>query len=353
MRDRIDARSPVPLYWQVAEALRYQVATGELTPGARLPSLREAAAAWGINMHTVRRAYGELAELGIVDVRPRSCTVVLERPDGWGGSGLAPASHPSDGARGGNASRRDAGSTPGLPTETAGLEAWLRDIARRGRERWGLGPGELGAALADLPRAAPAGEPVYVVECSESQAADLARQLGDRWRVSAEPWSLGRESEPPEDGFLVGTYFHYNDIRVRWPRHLPRVRFVATRPDPAVRERLEALRGEREEPLCVTLWERDETMGRNIAADLLRLLPEERFAVRHRVGAPGAVPDSPGGAVLFSPRTWAELPEGARRRGGFIEVRYVFEPGDLDGVARELGWEPRLESRPEPGAEPR
>lgn len=308
MRERLDLDSPVPLYWQVAEALRYRVATGELTPGDRLPSLREAAEAWGINMHTVRRAYGELADLGIVDVRPRSGTVVLERPDGRGGSGM---------------------------------EAWLREVARRGRERWGLGPGELGAALAELPRPDGASEPVFVVECSESQSVDLARQLGDRWRVSAEAWSLDREGEPPEDAFLVGTYFHYNDIRIRWPRRLSRVRFVATRPDPAVRERLEALRGDREEPLSVILWERDETMGRNIAADLVRLLPEERFAVRHRVGAAGAVPDSPGGAVLFSPRTWAELPEDARNRCGFMEMRYVFEPEDLDGVARELGWEPR------------
>lgn len=340
MRERFDPDSPIPLYWQVAEALRYRVATGELTPGERLPSLREAAEAWGINMHTVRRAYGELAERGIVDVRPKSGTVVLERPDGWGGSGPAPGFSRSDVARGSDAARGAGVAPPDLPTETGGLEAWLRDVALRGRERWGLGPGALAAALADLPRRGAAGEPVYVVECSESQAVDLAHQLGDRWRVSAEAWSLGREGDPPEDAFLVGTYFHYNDIRVRWPRRLPRVRFVATRPDPAVRERLEVLRGDGEEPLSVTLWERDETMGLNIAADLLRILPEEEFSIRHGTGPPDAVPES-AGPVLFSPRSWAEVPEEFRSRKDFMEVRYVFEPGGLDEVARELRWERR------------
>ncbi len=340
MRKRLDSDSPIPLYWQVAEALRYRVATGELTPGERLPSLREAAEAWGINMHTVRRAYAELAGLGIVEVRARSGTVVLKQPDGRGGPGPAPVSPRSDGARWGDATPRDGGATPGLPTETAGLEAWLREVARRGREGWGLGPGELGAALADLPRPAAAGEPVYVVECSESQSADLARQLRSRWRVSAEAWSLGREGEPPEDAFLVGTYFHYNDIRVRWPRRFPDVRFVATRPEPTLLGRLEGLRDEGDLPVPVLLWERDEAMARNIAADLLRILPEEAFTIRHAIGPPDSVPDSPG-PVLFSPRSWAEVPEELRSRKDFMEVRYVFEPSGLDGVARELGWERR------------
>jgi hypothetical protein len=332
MRDRLDPESPVPLYWQVAEALRYRVATGELAPGERLPSLREAAAAWGINMHTVRRAYRTLAHAGIVRVRPRSGAVVLGRPDATEGAAPVPA-----GPGRASLDERRAGSR----VREEALEGWLREVVRQGSERWGLGPRELGAALADLPLSRHRTTPVYVVECSESQAADLARQLSDRWRVAAEPWSLERDGEPPADAVLVGTYFHYNDIRVRWPKRFPRVRFVATRPDDGIRERLEAFRGAGDEPLPVVLWERDEAMARNIAADLVRILPEDRFAVQPRVGAPDSVPDSPTGPVLFSPRTWARLPEDARCREDLFEVRYVFERADVERVARELGWEDR------------
>lgn len=311
MRNRLDPASPVPLYWQVAEALRYRVATGELTPGERLPSLRDAAGAWGINMHTVRRAYGELAELGIVEVRPRSGTVVLERSDG----------------------RTD--------FDGASLESWLREVVHHASGRWGLGPGELRAALADLPRQARAGSRVFVLECSESQSADLARQLADRWRVEAEPWSLGQDGEPDADAVLVGTYFHYNDVRVRWPHRFPDVRFVAIRPDPSIRDRLEGFRDGGGEILSVVLRERDEAMARNIAADLHRILPKTDFRVRHEIGSPSTAPDGAPGPVLFSPRTWAELPEDVRLRDEFMEVRYVFEERDIEGVARELKWERR------------
>lgn len=346
MRERLDPTSPIPLYWQVAEALRYRVATGELTPGERLPSLRDAAKEWGINMHTVRRAYSKLAEGGIVRVRPRSGTVVLEPPDGPGGAAPVDSRHDAG-------SRRPGWATPpgvdwasgdhsnAAPDDDREFDAWLREVARRGKERWGLGAGELGAALAEIPSTEPDGARVLVVECSESQSTDLARQLSDRWRVTAEPWSLEREGDPPDEAVLLGTYFHYNDLRVRWPRRFPAVRFVATRPDDRIRERLEALRRGRDEhgPLAVVLWEWDETMARNIAADLVRILPEDEFTVRQEVVAPESVGNLPPGPALFSPRAWAALPKDARRRGDFMEVRYVFDRGELDRVARHLGWE--------------
>lgn len=332
MRARLDPESPIPLYWQVAEALRYQVATGELTPGQRLPSLRDAARAWGVNMHTVRRAYAKLAEGGIVQVRARSGTVVLKPPNGGDPTTLAPS--------GSGPGATDARSEEGRGRGDE-LEAWLREVARHGRVRWGLGPREIAATLADLPNPGHHDDPVFVVECSESQSEDLARQLTDRWKVMARPWSLEREGEPPDDAVLVGTYFHYNDFRVRWPRRFPRVRFVATRPDYAIRERLEAFRGDGDGPLTIALWERDEAMARNIAADLVRVLPEDEFVLRQQVGVPEGVDDLPLGPALFSPRTWARLPQSARRRRDFMEVRYVFDPSDLDRLARDLGWEER------------
>src|SRR5215470_1291499 len=72
-----DPASPVPLYHQIAEALRYRIATGALTPGTTLPALREAAARWNVNLHTVRQAYRQLEQAGLVSTVPPRGSVVL------------------------------------------------------------------------------------------------------------------------------------------------------------------------------------------------------------------------------------------------------------------------------------
>jgi DNA-binding transcriptional regulator YhcF (GntR family) len=50
----------------------YQIATGKWPPGQRLPSVREAERAWGVDRRTVLEAYQRLAELGLVVCAPRS-----------------------------------------------------------------------------------------------------------------------------------------------------------------------------------------------------------------------------------------------------------------------------------------
>src|SRR3954466_250543 len=77
MARRLDAASPIPLYHQLAEAIRADVAAGALAPGELLPPLRQAAEEWGVNLHTVRHAYQELADSGLVrTTAPRGTMVV-------------------------------------------------------------------------------------------------------------------------------------------------------------------------------------------------------------------------------------------------------------------------------------
>ena len=64
MKLRLDRASPVPLYCQLAESLRWQISTGALAPGQRLPALRAAAAELGVNLHTVRAAYERAGAAG-------------------------------------------------------------------------------------------------------------------------------------------------------------------------------------------------------------------------------------------------------------------------------------------------
>ncbi len=57
---------PRPLYKQLVEQLKRQILEGVLEPGEVLPSAKEVAASLGINAHTVRRAYVELQQAGLV-----------------------------------------------------------------------------------------------------------------------------------------------------------------------------------------------------------------------------------------------------------------------------------------------
>ena len=64
------------LYWQLA----YQVDTGRLHPGARLPTVRELGAVLRVNPNTVRAVYRRLAEAGYVVSRHGAGTRVAARP---------------------------------------------------------------------------------------------------------------------------------------------------------------------------------------------------------------------------------------------------------------------------------
>lgn len=76
---RLDRRSPTPLYHQLALALRWEIGLGRVPADAPLPAARAAAKLFGLNFHTVRRAYAELARLGVVDSARRRGTRVRAR----------------------------------------------------------------------------------------------------------------------------------------------------------------------------------------------------------------------------------------------------------------------------------
>ena len=63
---QIDPGSHVPIYLQIAEAIRAAVAAGVYRPGEVLPSLRAMATEVHVNPNTVQRAYDELERAGLV-----------------------------------------------------------------------------------------------------------------------------------------------------------------------------------------------------------------------------------------------------------------------------------------------
>lgn len=66
---RIDPDSTRPLFEQIAASVRGDVLAGRLRPGDRLPAARELADAVDVNVHTALRAYQELRDEGLIDLR--------------------------------------------------------------------------------------------------------------------------------------------------------------------------------------------------------------------------------------------------------------------------------------------
>lgn len=63
---KIDLRSHIPIYLQIAEGVRAAVAAGLYRPGEALPSLRALAIDIQVNPNTVQRAYDQLEREGVV-----------------------------------------------------------------------------------------------------------------------------------------------------------------------------------------------------------------------------------------------------------------------------------------------
>jgi GntR family transcriptional regulator len=78
MFDNIDSRSPTPLYAQIATRVRVAIASGELTTGEALPSVRSLAAQLRVNPATVVQAYRDLETEGLVSTRHGAGTFVQE-----------------------------------------------------------------------------------------------------------------------------------------------------------------------------------------------------------------------------------------------------------------------------------
>lgn len=72
----LDYRDTRPIYVQIQDGIKEQIATGVLLPGDKLPSVRELAASLAINPNTIQRAY-KLLELDgwIATIPGKGCFV--------------------------------------------------------------------------------------------------------------------------------------------------------------------------------------------------------------------------------------------------------------------------------------
>ena len=63
----IDPRNPKPLHEQIVESVMEQISLGLLSPGDKLPSVREMAQSMRIAPNTIQRAYKDLETGGAIN----------------------------------------------------------------------------------------------------------------------------------------------------------------------------------------------------------------------------------------------------------------------------------------------
>ena len=75
---RLDPALATPIYAQIVEQVRFQIARGTLQPGDELPSVRALSGRHLINPNTVARAYTILEQAGLVTTKTGSGTFVSD-----------------------------------------------------------------------------------------------------------------------------------------------------------------------------------------------------------------------------------------------------------------------------------
>lgn len=73
---KVDHAGDAPLYAQIVAELRSAIARGDFAESERLPAARTLAEGLGVNMHTVLKAYAQLKDEGLVQMRPGTGAVV-------------------------------------------------------------------------------------------------------------------------------------------------------------------------------------------------------------------------------------------------------------------------------------
>jgi len=73
---RIEPSSSVPIYRQIIDQIKYQVVTGVLKEGDKVPSVRELAARLAVNQNTILKVYNELCRQNVLKIERGDGTYV-------------------------------------------------------------------------------------------------------------------------------------------------------------------------------------------------------------------------------------------------------------------------------------
>jgi len=80
MAFQLNPNSGVPIYRQIQDQIRFGIASGLLTAGQQLPTVRSLAVELSVNPNTVIKAYSELEREGILTTEQGTGTFVAPQP---------------------------------------------------------------------------------------------------------------------------------------------------------------------------------------------------------------------------------------------------------------------------------
>lgn len=78
---KLDPDDPRPPYRQIADALRGDIESGELAPGAQLPALPALSSEYGVSTGTVKSALAVLRDAGLIVTRHGKGSYVRTRQE--------------------------------------------------------------------------------------------------------------------------------------------------------------------------------------------------------------------------------------------------------------------------------
>lgn len=177
--------SSVPIRAQLALQIEVGIVTGQLTPGKKLPSVRELARRLSLHHNTVAAAYSELTERGLIESRR--------------GSGLYVSSR----------------GRPGTPENAEGIHELIASFLEIARAR-GFTATQIRDAVEAWLRVQPP-DHVLLVEPAPDIRAILAHEITAALPCRVEPAGLDALDTPgaTEGALVVSSFYHAASIRAR------------------------------------------------------------------------------------------------------------------------------------------
>ena len=282
------------------QAIINRIRSGAHPVGARLPSLRSAAGEFGVHLNTVAKAYGELADLGIVRTVHGRGTFVLGVP------------------------------TTGDHQEAVDeIFAALRDLATQSRHL-GLTRRDWSRLAADAEAAGYEGEETstWFIECSPKDTDELAASLSTLLELSVRPMLVDDlphhlVASARSDNLFITTPFHVEEVEDAVAGQAP---VVTVNVVPTSGTLVQLARIDPSSEIAVVA-SNAQTLERLVA--MVHLYTRRDPVVAMLVGAAEA-PELAGKAdVLIDSQSIHAQVLAWRPRGAVLTVRYQIEPTSL------------------------
>ncbi len=197
-----------PIYLRLAEAIKQQIASGNLTPGDKLPTVRELSQQLSVAGGTIRHAYDQLAREGVLDLSQGKGTFVRDT---------------------GSATRsREAQAMDAIGRLLDELTT-LRITPREMQMYFQLKLSERDPEQLQTP--------VAVVECNEESLSEMAGQLSMLSGIELHEYLLADAQKAPAALFsrfslIITTQTHYHELCSLLPDGAARVARAVLAPKP-------------------------------------------------------------------------------------------------------------------------